>query len=72
MEVDKYNPQSAARLITHLGNWRHFSRKHQLLMVEQLEKIQATGVSENVRAKLKTAMPDETERTRLNLPPMPA
>lgn len=42
LEVDKFNPQTAARLVSPLGRWRRFDPSRQNLMKTQLERIAAT------------------------------
>ncbi|WP_417790493.1 aminopeptidase N [Terasakiella pusilla] len=42
LELDKINPQIAARMIAPLGKWRRFDKARQKLMKEQLKRIIAT------------------------------
>ena len=47
--LDKINPQIAARLITGLANWSHFSEPYQSLMkAELLEVSKVQGLSKDV------------------------
>lgn len=42
LEIDKFNPQVAARLVPPLGRWRRFDASRQALMKAQLERIAGT------------------------------
>jgi aminopeptidase N len=49
IEVDRLNPQTAARLVPPLGRWRRFEAARGGLMREQLQRILATpGLSKDV------------------------
>jgi aminopeptidase N len=49
LEVEKLNPQTAARLVPPLGRWRRFDEARQALMRAELERIVATpGLSKDV------------------------
>jgi aminopeptidase N len=49
LEVEKLNPQTAARLVPPLGRWRRFYEARQALMRAELERIVATpGLSKDV------------------------
>jgi aminopeptidase N len=43
LEIDKFNPQIAARLVPPLGRWRRFDAARQTLMKTQLERIAGTA-----------------------------
>ena len=49
LAVDRFNPQTAARLVPPLGRWRRFDGARQDLMKAELERIVATpGLSKDV------------------------
>jgi aminopeptidase N len=49
LQVEKLNPQTAARLVPPLGRWRRFDEARQALMRAELERIVATpGLSKDV------------------------
>jgi aminopeptidase N len=49
IEIDRFNPQVAARLLTPLSQWRKFEPERRSLMKSQLERIRANAkVSKNV------------------------
>ncbi|MBW1809830.1 MAG: aminopeptidase N [Deltaproteobacteria bacterium] len=49
IEIDRYNPQVAARLLTPMSQWRKFEHGRRILIEYQLERIRKTeGVSKNV------------------------
>jgi len=49
IEVDRLNPQTAARLVPPLGRWRRFEGSRSALMREELQRILATpGLSKDV------------------------
>jgi aminopeptidase N len=49
LEVEKLNPQTAARLVPPLGRWRRFDEARQALMRAELERIVGTpGLSKDV------------------------
>ena len=49
VELDKINPQTAAKLLPPLGRWRRFDEDRQMLMKAQLERILAvTGLSKDL------------------------
>ena len=49
IEVDRLNPQTAARLVPPLGRWRRFEEKRGTMMREELQRILTTpGLSKDV------------------------
>jgi aminopeptidase N len=49
IEVDRLNPQTAARLVPPLGRWRRFDEARGALMQAELQRILATpGLSKDV------------------------
>ncbi len=49
LEIDKFNPQVAARMVPPLGRWRRFDAARQTLMKTQLERIAGmTQISRDV------------------------
>jgi aminopeptidase N len=49
LQVEKLNPQTAARLVPPLGRWRRFDEARQALMRAELERIVGTpGLSKDV------------------------
>ncbi len=49
IEVDRLNPQTAARFVPPLGRWRRFEEKRGAMMREELQRIIATpGLSKDV------------------------
>ncbi len=49
IEVDRLNPQTAARLVPPLGRWRRFEEKRGAMMRDELQRIIATpGLSKDV------------------------
>ena len=49
IEVDRLNPQTAARFVPPLGRWRRFEEKRGAMMREELQRILATpGLSKDV------------------------
>jgi len=50
MVIDRFNPQTAARLVPPLGRWRRFDSDRQALMKRELERIaKASQISRDVR-----------------------
>jgi len=50
LELDRLNPQMAARILTPLTHWRRYAKERRELMRNQLERISATGsLSTDVR-----------------------
>ena len=43
MAIDKFNPQTAARLVPPLGRWKRFDPARQALMRAELERMAASG-----------------------------
>jgi len=48
MQLDKINPQVAARMVNPFTKWKRYDEGHQVLMKEQLNKILQSNPSENV------------------------
>ena len=58
IELDKLNPQTAARLTTPLQRWQRFDSRRQQLMKSELERISATeSLSKNVREIVTKSLP---------------
>ena len=43
MAIDRFNPQTAARLVPPLGRWKRFDPARQALMRTELERMTASG-----------------------------
>ena len=57
MQVDKFNPQMAARLVSTLVDWEAFDEDRQQLMLAQLKRIAAVQqVSEDVMELVQQAI----------------
>merc|ERR1711907_439301 len=48
MQLDKINPQVAARMVNPFTKWKRYDEAHQVLMKDQLNKILQSNPSENV------------------------
>jgi aminopeptidase N len=59
LEIDRTNPQLAARLIDPLGRWRRFDRARQAKMKSELERIlERQGLSRDVYEKASKSLED--------------
>ncbi|MGM0520660.1 MAG: aminopeptidase N [Pseudomonadota bacterium] len=56
IELNRLNPEIAARLITPLTRWQRFDETRQALMHEQLERIKAQPLSSNVYEVVEKAL----------------
>ncbi len=52
LELDKSNPQTAARFVAPLGRWRRMEPKRAELMRKQLERMKAGELSKDVREQV--------------------
>ncbi|MCC5881075.1 MAG: aminopeptidase N [Halomonas sp.] len=56
IELNRLNPEIAARLITPLTRWQRFDESRQLLMKRELERIRAEKLSPNVYEVIEKAL----------------
>jgi aminopeptidase N len=60
LDIDRINPQLAARLIDPLGRWRRFDRQRQTMMQHELARILAApGLSRDIFEKASKSLDDE-------------
>ena len=58
IELNKLNPEIAARLVTPLTRWQRFDEARQELMKAELERIRAEDLSPNVYEVIEKALAD--------------